>query len=306
MPHLTVNGVTFPGEADSFSETPEWIGDVTGRAQSGALVESRTTRKRRWNVRSVFLQASEAEAWRLFLEGNGHNWRLATGGVSSKGVGPQSGGTYTFSNFAPPTGSMSCVTVGSNTAAGSISWNLSTVMGPGWTPSSGFTISVYRQDSSALGDTSSGYYRYLVTGSSAWSVGTANPSGLTQWRDGSTGSYGVGRWLELNSSGVLALWGKGNSASANAAHNYAMLTALPFALPSSWQSSLVDYTDDRRAASLPWISENPRITLGGDAIPDADGATVVARVQSLDQRNVRLGGAHRNNARVLTVEFIEV
>ena len=111
MAHLTVNGVTFPGEADSFAESPEFIGDVTGRAQSGALVESRVTRKRRWGVRSVFLTATDAEAWRLMLEGDGHQWRLATNAVSSKGQGPASGGSYSFSSFAPATGTIGCVTV---------------------------------------------------------------------------------------------------------------------------------------------------------------------------------------------------
>ena len=303
MPHLTINGVTFPGEADSFGESPEFIGDILGRAQSGALVESRTTRKRRWRVRSVFMLASDAEAWRRFLEGDGHFWRLTNNGVSSKGVGPQSGGAFSFSTFSPPTGSMGCVTV---SAAGSIGWNLASVMGPGWTPASGFTLSIYRQDSTALGDTTTGFYRYLVMGTAAWALGTANPAGATQWRDGSTGNFGVGRWLEMSAAGVLSIWGKGNSAGGNAAHSYAMVTALPFALPSSWQSSVVDFSDARRLLNLPWLSLNPRITLGGDAIPDANGATVVARVNVLEQRNVRLAGAHRNNARVIEVEFTEV
>lgn len=303
MPHLTVNGVTFPGEADSFAESPEWIGDVTGRSQSGALVESRTTRKRRWAVRSVFLQAAEAEAWRLMLEGDGHYWRLATNAVSSKGLGASSGGTFSFATFTPPTGNTPCISVG---AGSSVSWALGSVMGPRWTPAAGFTLSVYRQDSTSSGDATSGFYRYLVTGSSAWALGTANPAGVTQYRDGTAGTYGVGEWLELTANGNLSLHGKGNSAGASHAHSYAYLTALPFALPSGWVASLNAYTDARRLAGLPWISENPRVVLAGDAIPDTNGANVVARVQSLDQRNVVLGGAHRNNARVLTVEFIEV
>lgn len=303
MPHLTVNGVTFPGEADTFGEQGEFIGDVLGRSQSGALVESRTTRKRRWRARSVFLLASDAEAWRRFLEGDGHNWQFASNAVSSKGLGPVSGGVWSMSSFSAPAGTVECVTV---TGGSSVEWNLGSAMGPGWTPSRGWTVFVYRQDSTALGDTSTGFYRYMITGSSTWTLGTANPSGVTQWRDGSTGSWGVGRWMELNAAGRLALHGKGNSAGANSTHSYAMLTALPFAAPSSWQSQLVDFTEARRAVNRSWVSANPRVLIGGDAIPDPDGVQVVARVGVLDQRNVRLSGAHRNNARIIEVEFIEV
>jgi len=303
MPHLTVNGVTFPGEANSFAESPEFIGDVTGRSQSGALVESRTTRKRRWSVRSVFLQAAEAEAWRTMLEGGGHQWSLSGNAISSKGVGPQAGGTFSFATMGAPAGNLGCISVG---AGASVAWNLASVMGPGWTPTSGYTVAVYRQNSTTLGDTATGFFRYLVTGSVTWTVGTPNPGSLTQYQDGTSGSFAVGRWLEMSSAGVLSLFGEGDAAGANFAHNYAMLTALPFALPSGWQSSLVSFTDTRRLAGLPWISQTPRVVLGGDAIPDANGVSVCARVTVLEQRNVVLGGAHRNNARVLTVDFIEV
>lgn len=304
MPHLTVNGVQFPGEADSFFEEPEFIGDVTGRSQSGSLVESRTTRKRRWSVRSVFLTATDAEAWRLMLEGDGHQWRLATNAVSSKGQGPSSGGSYSFSSFTPTTGTIGCVTVN---AGSSISWALGAVMGPRWTPALGWTAIVLRQDGTTIGDTSSGFYRYMITGAGSYSVGTANPSGLTQWRDYSSGALNVGRWLAMSAAGVLSLHGLGSATgSPSNAHSYAQLTVLPFALPSTWQFDIATQCLNRQTDGLPFLSENPRIVLDGDAIPDDDGANVVARVSTLDQRNVRLAGAHRNNARVITVEFIEV
>lgn len=303
MAHLTVNGVTFPGVADSFAESPEFIGDNLGRSQNGSLVESRTTRKRRWGVRSVFLSASDAEAWRLLLEGDGHFWRLGTNAISSKGLGPSSGGTYSFTTFSPPTGTTACVEVG---AGSQISFPVAAYMGPRWTPTLGFTISIYKLDVSTSGDATTGFYRYMITGSSPWSVGTPNPAGITQWQDSTSGSFNVGQWVAMSAGGSLTIHGRGNVAGVAAFKQYAYLTVLPFALPASWQSSFVAFTEARRAAGLPWVSLNPKIVLGGDAIPDANGASVVARVNTLEQRNVVLSGAHRNNARVLEVEFIEV
>lgn len=300
MPHLTVQGVTFPGEADSFTESGEFVGDVTGRSQNGTLVEARTTRKRRWSVRSVFVGSAEADAWRLALEGDGHHWALATHAVSDKGVGSIAG-SFSFTTFTPTTGTIGCVEV---TSGGTIQWNLANVMGPRWTTSSGWTAIVLREDRTLANDSSNGFFRYMVIGSGAFSG--INPAGSTQYRDATSGTFSVGHWFAMTSDGVVSLAGRGNIAGVNAIHRYAQLTILPFALPASWQSAIATQTSARQTAGLPFLSELPRISLGGDAIPDTNGATCVARVGSLDQRNVRLAGSHANNARILTVEFIEV
>lgn len=303
MPHLTVNGITFPGQADSLEEEPQYVGEALGRSSNGAMLESRTTRKRMWRLRSVFLTPTEANGWQRTIEGDGHYWRLGTTAVSTKGRGPNVGGTYNFTTFAPPTGSAACIQVGSGS---SIKWSMGSALGPGWSPESGFTISVYARKSATEGDIGTAYYRYLVTGTAGWNQGTANPSNVTQYRNGTSGTYGVGYWLDLTTAGVLGLYGFGDSAGAANAKSYAYLTILPFALPSAWVSGLASHTETMRLAVLPFISELPRVVLAGDAIPDANGVNAIGRVRSLGQRNVNLAGSQRNNARVIEVEFFEV
>lgn len=304
MPHLTINGVTFPGEADSFEEQPQWVGETLGRSSNGAMIESRTARKRRWRVRSVFVQAAEAEQWRRMIEGEGQYWRLGSHAISSKGLGPNSGGSYTYSTFTSgATSGLGAIEVASGS---SIKWSLTSTFGSSWSPSSGYTVSVYARKQTGDGDTESANRRYLFTGSSAWTQGTANPSGVTQYRDGASGSYGAGYWIDLTSAGVLGLYGYGDSAGAAGAHRYQYLSILPFAIPSTWVSGLVAHTSTMLTAVSPFIAEFPRVVLAGDAIPDTNGVNAVGRVQVLEQRNVRLGGAHRSNARILDVDFFEV
>lgn len=301
MAHLTACGVTIPGAADTFDETPEFVGDLHQRATSGALGETRTGRKRAWSCTTSFLQAGTAEMLRKLLEGDGHAFSFSSNVYSNKGLGPDVGGSYTQAGSGGPFAGRITVASGNTFPLA-----LQNAMGApgGWAPSSyGFTILVWRFD--VNGDDGSGgagtWTHYILTGTTTMATGSANPAGVAQLKNGVAGSFNAGRWAYIDATGNVRMQGKGASAGASVAKDYADLVVLPFAIDATTAAGLYSFH-----GANPWPGPGRRVRLGGDAIPDPLGVDVVCRTSKVAQRNVRLAGAHRNNARVLSIDFTEV
>lgn len=298
MPHLSINGVPWPMAVDSVKESPDEVGGVFTRSLGGALTSTRIGRKRKWSGKSSFHVASEAEAWRRFVEGDGQSWPFtftAGAAISSKGVGP-SAGTFTTS------GSGGVLGTGKVTpASGSyVGFQLARRLGVpgGWTATKGWTLLCWKQLSVADGGDGTTFHHHVISGAVGVTRGaSANPSGVSTWRNGVSGSYGVGNWLSIGTT--TALWGY-SDAGAAAAYAYSGIVVLPFVVPVAWVPFLYAFH-----ASTLWPSL-PRVRLGGDVVEDAGGVDVCGRITELPQRSIVLAGQRRNNARTLDLELTEV
>lgn len=299
MPHLSINGVPWPMAVDSVEESPDEVGEVYARSLGGTLLSTRISRKRKWTGKSSFHIASEAEAWRRFVEGEGQSWSFSgTGGaaISSKGVGPASG-TFTTSGGGGVLGTGK-VTPASGSYVG---WELARRLGVpgGWTSAKGWTLLCWKQLSVADGGDGTTFVHHIISGAVGVSRGaSANPAGVSVWRNGVFGaSYGVGNWLSIGIT--TALWGYSNANVAQA-YAYSGVVVLPFVVPVAWVPFLYAF----HAGSV-WPSL-PRVRLGGDVVEDSGGVDVVGRVTKLPQRSIVLAGVRQNNARILELELTEV
>lgn len=297
MPHFSINGVPWPMKADSVEETPDEVGSVDDRSLGGTGLSTRIARKRRWKSTSSLHVASDGEAWRRLMEGEGQTWGFTGSGgapYSSKGLGP-SAGTYTTAASGGVLGTGK-VTPG---AGASIGFALARRLGVpgGWVATKGWTLLFFKKLAVADGGDGSTYYHHIVTGAVAVTRGaTANPAGVSTWRNGVLGSYGVGNWLSV---GTTTSWWGYSDAGAAAAYDYSNVVVLPFVVPTSWVPFLYAFH-----AANAWPSL-PRVRLGGDVVEDVGGVDVLGKAPRIQQRALVLAGAARTNARVLDVELRE-
>jgi hypothetical protein len=297
MPHFSINGVPWPQKADSVEESPDEVGEVDTRSLGGTGLSTRIARKRKWQSSSVIHTASEGEAWRRLVEGEGQCWPFTGAGgaaISTKGLGPSSG---TFTTAA--TGgvlSTGRVTPASGLSVGFDLARRLSVPG-GWLATKGWTLLLWKKISVADGGDGTAYFHHLITGAVGVTRGaTANPAGVSTWRNGVLGSYGVGNWIAVGST--TSLWGYSN-ANVAAAYDYSNVVVLPFVVPTSWVASLYAF---HAANAWPAL---PRVRLGGDVVEDVGGVDILGRVTRLQQRAVVLAGTQRTNARVLDLELRE-
>ena len=300
MAFLTACGVTIPVVVDSFDEMPEFVGDLHQRSSSGALGETDVARKRHWTGTVQMLQAGPAEVLRKLLEADGHAFSFASNTFSNKGVGPDVGGSFTQTGSGGPFS-------GRITAASGNFWpvSLQTAMRVpgGWAPATqGFTVLVWRFETTADdGNGGAGTWVHYICTGNATMTGIANPAGVSQFRNGIGGTFNAGAWLTVSGTGAVRLNGKGAATGTSVAKDYADLVVLPYAIDTATVAGLFSFH-----SSNPWPGPGRRVRLAGDAIPDVAGVDVMVKVTKLPQMNVRLGGAHRNNARRLELDILEV
>ena len=301
MAFLLINGVPFPVRADSWSVDFDHYGDVMGRAVSGALLESRTGVKRVFRCRSTRLDRTLANAWRKFIEAQGHGWDFedATFWPYSR-TGQGYGLTGTFSrDAASPKWGASRLLVGLGSSFGAdLEHRLH--IPAGWSPTvHGWSILAHYHNGSTWAD-------WLATGDVVVTRGaSANPPGVTQYADGVAGSHGMGNVINVattgtGSSGFVSV--SGYSTAGGAANRYYDdLVFYPFQIPAEWVD---DISADRAAQAycLP-----PCVRLEGDAV-DAEPIEVIGRVE----RAIQLGTVNANTAQfeaatyALEVVFAEV
>ena len=297
MPHFSINGVPWPQKADSVEESPDEVGAVDDRSLGGTGTSTRIARKRKWKSSSVMHIASEGEAWRRLVEGDGQCWGFTgTGGAafSSKGLGPSSGSFSTASSGGVlGTGK---VTPASGSSIGFTLARRLSVPG-GWLATKGWTLLFWKKLAVADGGDGSTYFHHVVTGAVGVTRGaTANPAGVSTWRNGVLGSYGVGNWLSV---GTTTAWWGYSDAGVAAAYDYSNVVVLPFVVPTSWVPFLYAFH-----AANPWPSM-PRVRLGGDVVEDVGGVDVLCKAPRIAQRAVILNGTPRTNARVLDLDIRE-
>jgi hypothetical protein len=286
-------GINVPARKNSWPGQPQFVGDELGRGAAGVLEDQFVRRVREWSgVKMVFQEPETGHALRRLLEGEYIHFDFDADMLARSGEGPASGGGYTRSNTGGKHGGKVAVSSGSFLA-----FDLARALGveDGWDPTQGWTLICWKQLTTAddgVGGTGT-YYLHIATGDVAVTQGaSANPAGVTQYRDGVAGSYSMGNWIDVTADGVVRLHGKDNDASNNA-KDYDDLVVLPFKLPTAraatWAAQLSAWMDEYAFGDAPFVK------LSGDCIPDLLPLDVHVTVTSEQSVNATLAGVHYNN-----------
>lgn len=293
---LTLNGITLPSRG--LSERPVFVGDLADRGVVGDFDENFVARKREFPTKLVAQTAALAIAFRKLLEGDGQSWRYDANTFSFKGEGPSAGGVYTQSGAGGVLGGGK-VNVGSGSF---IPYSLASSLNvpSGWAGAKGWSLLVRKV--LTIGDGGDGvtFQRFIATGAVTVTAGTANPAGVTQYKNGAAGSFSMGAWMTIDGAGdgVVKLHGLSN-AGASAAYDYCDFAFLPFALDPTWIAGLDTFLQTNRYPRL------KRGILSGSQIEDSGGVEVHARCSDLPRKVRAPGGVHDASFRELTVMFWE-
>ena len=309
MPMVKLNGITIPTFKDTVAEEIVFSGDILARAISGALIESRTSRKRQWNFITPPMRSADANRYRMWIEGVGLGWNFNSVDGTNRQAYSRSGQGCSFAlvGAVSPTFikyGANAIKVGASEAFGFLYQNRITGM-PNWAPTSGWTMAFWSYRTVALdGVGVDGYYHYVLVGTvSHTASASANPASVTQYRNGVAGVYNAGRLINVTVANDVSLCGNNQTAGlAGAAKDYDDWTFLPFAIPAAWVTELYNF------ALVSEMGEVPVLKASGDFIPDTSPVEVIGRVRTIQNINARLGGASgvEPNVKQLSVTLFEV
>jgi len=280
MPALTINGITIPIRADSFSEDRTSIGDVYQRSIGGAMFSSMVSQRRRFRFSTPPIEASLAEKYAMLIEGKAQVWNFDNSLMSGAGVTYYVSGGASTSSSPKKYGTQSLAL----TAGSGFELQLPNKFGlpGGWTTygfgRTGWTFAFWMFSTIAAdGVAADGWYHYIVTGVDPVTRGAAaNPFSIRQYRNGVLGSYGFGNMLKVDSSSTSGVFAYA-PAGTTLARNFDDLVVLPFVLPDEWVSSFYAYAssfDD--VTNLVTQSQNFAATWSLSANCSASVAPVVA------------------------------
>lgn len=307
MPLLQFNGVTVTSLGDSVEETPEDIGEVDERGLVGNIVRQRTGRLRSWRFDTPPLEGNTARALRRWLEGEGQSWDFkvtpmatASSEYSSLYVTASIAGTYSTQATGGPFNARMTVNSGSKYGV-RMQNRLGVQRRGGWDPTvDGWTWIGWRKWTAAEdGGGVDVWRRFVMTGAVAFSQGSsANPVGVTQYKNGVAGSYGYGNAFGVSlTNPYVALHGK-SLANANRDVDFGDMRFLPYQIPAAW----VPQIDAEMA--LRELSRFPTMQLRGDFLGDEPGPVlVVCKVRAISQM---VGDVARNGSSVATNRILQV
>jgi hypothetical protein len=293
VPFATLHGITLPIARNEWRLTPVLVGSADTRADSGELGGAETARKREWACSTPVGNQAEREALRRLMEGDGlHVDFDDASGFSRTGIGPATATSVTYSASGGKRGGR--VSVGST---GALVYALAKKMRQpdgDWSAAKGWTVAVFKQLSMGDGGDGTTYFDHLATGNVVVTRGaSANPAGVTQYRDGVAGSWNMGNWLSVSAAGEVGIHGYTNS-GGGLAYLYDELLVLPFALPTAlmatWAAALATFRASYACGAL------PRVKLAGDCIPDAQPLEVRIRQDRQELEQMAFEGAWHNNS----------
>lgn len=265
MPMLTINEVTIPQSADSGTESFEVIGDLD-RAYDGTWRESRTSEKRRFDVRTTVLAQDVGEALKLLLQGRGHVWSFDSDRYSSKGLGPSTGAAAGTITGGGKFGSYMALS-----AAEQITWPT----GFGDPATNDYTILLF-EDSGAPWD--------------RWAIKNVQGT-VTKFLNGATTGAAT-PFVSVDSSGDITI---GDGAGA---FDIDDLVFVPFALPDSWLETGGGLDNPARAFPL-----LPRIDIDGDLV---NNQVMLAQGRNVRVRAERNSVSGDKYGHIVSAELVEV
>jgi hypothetical protein len=320
MAFLTVNGKQIIVASDSWFEVPNRTGEIDTESIDGFPISIEGARTRVWECKTTPVKPSSYESLRRWIDGEFQAWSFATGlSFSATGI-RTTGGTQSF------------FTSGGRLAAADLAGYMQVASGSdwgivaanklyrysGWAPTDGYTMTWWTYRTVAAdGVPSNGWYFCAVVGAVAYTRGTANPGGVTQYRssvsspanDPAAGNYNFGYMSQVNTtSPYVALFGR-EFDNGSSAQNYNDVTLWPFQMTADEIAGLYHLQRAGGATSggLSMHRTGPFVYIGGDCIDNAAPVLTRARVQRIDYMNARTADdtQHRNNNRILTLRFTE-
>lgn len=299
-----VYGIALPIAKKRWDLTPTIVGGSDDRADDGTLLSSQTVRKREWASTFVVGTEVEREAFRRLIEGDGLHVDFddATG-FSWSGLGPKTATSVTYNASGGKRGGRAIVG-----SSGVLEYALAKVVQQqdgDWAATKGWTVAVFKKLLTPDTGFDGTFKDHLATGNVVVVRGaSANPAGVTQYKDGVAGSWNMGNWLSVDADGDVGIHGYSNAGAA-AAYDYDELLVLPFALPpallAAWATALATFR-----ATYP-VGRLPRVKLFGDCIAsDTVPLEVRCRVSKSDIDPQFLGGGFAKNARVDDVTVRQV
>lgn len=299
MALIEINGV----EIDSFKDTARCeimdVGDVDDRGVTGREFDNTVGEKRRWRFDTPPMHWTEAELIRKWITGRGHSWSFDGAKYSQTGVSNAIAGSFTQSSSSGKYGGK--LNVGSASQFGVELSNKMSVPGiAGWAPTNGWTLMAWSlRTIAADGTPSDDWFDYLAHGAVTVTRGvSANPAGVTQYRNGAAGSFNMGNFTSMlvGTGNRAAITGHCQTALSTAgAKDYDDLVLLPFQVDPTWVADIAAF----RAAQA-W-SPLPFVYLGGDIINNATPVQVKGRVKDIGYSMAR----GENNTSVLAVTLEE-
>lgn len=308
MSFLHIDGITIPVFGDSFEEEEIDIADIFERTTGGRLSGSLSTTKRRWSFETPIIEATVAEKMKLWIEGRRQVWSAGGRLISGAGVGPSVAGTIIA-------GVQTHIANGANVGSGSqfgVNMGNKLYRRLGWLPTDGWTMGFWTYRT-AVGDAglSDGWYSMIAHGAVAVTRGaSANPVGVTQYRNGVALATQMGNYINVLSTGNYCGWTGHGVAGGAGARDYEDGFICPFEFPATampwnsltWAAEVKTFMDTNLLGAAPIVKAS------GSWFTDALPVNVICRVKSIRQRTATLMGATVSTAqnRKLQVVMEEV
>jgi hypothetical protein len=319
--YLWLNNVAFPVARDSLRMTPEYVGEALGRSPNGGLLESSTGKnKRRWRFTSAPMSFALAKAWAHIVNGNGQSWSFTNGSLySKKGVTVSAAGslTTTVTGVDALSGTRFLEIASDSQFQVSLADKMHSIESDVWGPADGFTAVFWRENPESTDELIGGFDDWTgmcLTGTGTWTVGTPNPSNVTQYAAlfggaAAQSAFSMGYFTRMSAAGIFAVYAKagdGGGASTSFVH-YDEIMVLPFEIPSgygqAWADAWIQLATNVSAPPL------PRIYMSGDALGTTqyDVVEAIGRVVEVRQMGAAVGGASfAANVCTMEIELIEV
>jgi hypothetical protein len=307
VPALTLNGLQIPIAGDSFNEEIVDSGDVFARATTGKMFGSFGVRKRRWSFRVPPLESTIAARLRYFLEGNAHSWNFESTLLSGSGVANSvvNSGSFVAGKYG------NALRVNSATYFQVDMTNKFNIPN-GWTPAKGWTIAFWSYRTIAAdGVPSDGWYHFIATGAvDVVAAAAFNPAGVTQYRNGVAGNYGLGLTFNVQAGGnLVGVLGWTLSTNVGENKDFDDLVFLPYAIPTAitrpwtttWAAQLYSYANAVAYAAAPvlWASGDHL-----DAATAAEGTFVQCRIERMQHINATLPEVGSSKPNVKTMDVV--
>lgn len=315
MSFCTLNGRALLVAKDSWFEVPRRGGEINTPTMAGAFVSVELQDARAWECSLTPVAASAWPSLRSWIEGQGQAWSFADGrSFSTTGVlGEESGGVVSYLTTGgrlTRTGLEGCMSLASGAHWGV---RMANKMGTiaSWVPARhGFTFFFWVYlDATIDGNATSGWHFCAITGNATWTRGTANPSGVTQYRSDpaspatapAAGSHSLGNICQVATASApwCALSGYQLDGGGATAKLFQDVGFVPYQMTAAEVAAIYNLTREggNYADGLSLASLWPFVVVDGDCV-DSVPTLARVRVTRAPLINGNLGAGHANNLRV--------
>lgn len=269
MAYLKINGIDVRIDKESVKLVFDEVGGKTERSAIGAPIASRNAKLRRWSMSTSFDTLAEIERLQKLIDGFGLAWSFDDSTkISSTGATPAT--AVSLSSVTGKYGNGVRIASASNFGVNP-QYRVGVHKAGGWVPSMGWTLMCWRWFTAAEAP-SAGWYHVILTGSTTFNrAASANPSGVTQYRNGVAGSYDLGNAFSVRTSSPYC--GPYGYLTTNVANLVDVddLVFLPYEITATWASAFYTLCSTRAWPKMPLV--------------DVDGTMLTANIAAKGEVN---------------------